>query len=281
MVHGVGVTVADQIHDRELGRTGLGEGVAGCGRSGLDSVAGCGRSGLVGATVRRVAGDGRAECIEQHQQSAPAGVHHAGLGQHRELIGCALQCDRGGLAGTGEHLGQTGALGGCLSDRLCGGLQYRHHGAVHHLTAHCRHHQHDCMAQCRGQQCGIDIGQIAVGQIGIGLGLRHHIGKPAQDLRQDHPGIATRAIGCAPRQRRRHLSDIAGGCRRFRLDQRRAHGEQHVGAGVGISHREDVEPVDLIGVAQQVTDGGVGPVVQGSRVQPPVRHRHLLIPDTL
>ena len=129
---------------------------------------------------------------------------------------------------------------------------------------------------------GVDIGQSGIGQTGIGCRLRGDLGQCAQNLRQDHPGVAPRAVQTALRQCRGHGRDVAGRDGRAGLGQRRTHGEQHVGAGVGVCHRENVEPVDLVGVAEQVTHCGMGPVMQGRCIQPAVRHRHLLhIPDTL
>ena len=61
------------------------------------------------------------------------------------------------------------------------------------------------------------------------------------------------------------VDDVVGRRQRIGLRPRRTHGEQHVRAGVGIGDREHVEAVDLVGVGDQVTDGGVRPVAAAPR----------------
>ena len=67
---------------------------------------------------------------------------------------------------------------------------------------------------------------------------------------------------------------VAAAVERVGLRPGRTHGEQHVCPGVGVGDREHVEPVDLVGVGDQVADGGVCPVPQGGGVEPPSRPSH-------
>ena len=146
------------------------------------------------------------------------------------------------------------------------------------------------MAQCGREDRAVDVAELAAPLCG---GLGGDVGQAAQNLRQDHPGVAAGAVQRAVRQGRGHPSHVtsalvllasasalvllasASASRRVRLRPGRAHGEEHVGAGVGVGDREDVQPVDLVGVGDQVTHRGVSPVQQGCRIQPPTRLRHL------
>ena len=97
------------------------------------------------------------------------------------------------------------------------------------------------------------------------------VGDAPQNLRQDHPGVAPGTVEGTRRQCAGDSGDVTfagfGTC----LGQRRSHGEQHVGAGVGIGDREDVEAVDLVDMGDQVAHRGVRPITQRSRIQQAVR----------
>ena len=111
--------------------------------------------------------------------------------------------------------------------------------------------------QCGAQQRGIDLVQFV---IGVGSSACGHVGDAPQDLRQNHTGVAARTVQRARGQSSRRLDDVGGFRVGVGFGQRRAHGEQHVYAGVGIGDREHVEPVDLVDVGDQVADSGVRPV---------------------
>lgn len=97
----------------------------------------------------RVTADRGGERVEKDQQAAPARIDHAGIGQHGELIGGALERRGGGVSRCGQRAGQPGAVGGPMLDRVGGGLQHRDDGAVDHLAAHRRDDQSDAVAQRR------------------------------------------------------------------------------------------------------------------------------------
>ena len=107
---------------------------------------------------------------------------------------------------------------------------------------------------------------------GVGGRVRGDVGDTAQDLGQDHAGVAPGAVAA---RRPTARGDQCDARRRTRLGvglgQRRTHGEQHVRPGVGVGDRENVEPVDLVDVGDQVADGGVRPVPQGRGVQQTTR----------
>ena len=128
------------------------------------------------------------------------------------------------------------------------------------------------MAQCGGKHDAVDLDQPAATLCG---GLGGDVGQAAQDLRQDHPGVAARALQRAVGQGRGHVCHVTAPCGRVCLRPCRAHREQHVDSGVGVGDGEDVQPVDLVGVGDQVIDRGVGPIPQGWGIQPPTRLGHL------
>ena len=75
------------------------------------------------------------------------------------------------------------------------------------------------------------------------------VGEAAQDLRQDDPGVAAGPAATRPRPaRRRPPPRRSSAGAESAPSARRAHGEQHVRAGVGVGHGEDVESIDLVGV---------------------------------
>ena len=129
----------------------------------------------------------------------------------------------------------------------------------------------------RVPQRGAEKGAVDVGQHPAPVGGRRggDVGEAAQNLRQDDARVAPRALQRAAGQRGGDLDHVVDAGQRVGLRPRRTHGEQHVCAGVGVGDREHVEAVDLVGVGDEVADGGVGPVPQGGGVEPPSRHAHL------
>ena len=220
--------------------------------------------------LRGVPGDRAGQGIEQDQQSAAARIDHPGLGQHRELVGGPVQGGRGGLTGCAERIGQARALVGPAFDGLGRSLQHRDHRARHQLAAHRRDHQRDRVPQRSAQQ-----GRVHVGQIGGGGRFGRRVRQRLQNLGQDHPGVTAGPVRRPLGQCGGHIGNVPGRGGRLDPSQRRTHGEQHVRAGVGVCDGKHVQPVDLIGMGQQVPDGGMSPVVQGCSVQPPLRHHRL------
>ena len=251
-----GIAAIQQVHHLELRPRPLGDGL---GRAGS-------RRELVDRTGRRLAGDRRAQRVQQHQQPAPAGIHRTGVGQHVKLLGGLLQRDHRRVAAGDDRGGQP--LGGALLDGAGGGAQHRDDGPRDLLAAHRGDHQLDAAPQGGPQQHGVYLQQFPAGIGGRGGG---DVGDAAQNLRQDHAGVAPGAVERAGRQGRRHPRDAPGTAvgadPRVGLRQRGTHGEQHVRAGIGVSDREHIEAVDLVDVGDQVADGGVRPIPQGRGVQ--------------
>ena len=68
------------------------------------------------------------------------------------------------------------------------------------------------MTQRRGEDSAVDVGQLAAS---LGGGLGGHVGQAAQNLRQDHPGVAPGAVQRAVGQGRGHLGHVAAGAERL------------------------------------------------------------------
>jgi hypothetical protein len=126
--------------------------------------------------------------------------------------------------------------------------------------------------QGRRENATVDVGQRFAAVRGGG---RDDIGQAAKDLRQDDSGVATRAVQRAGGQRGSDLCDVVAVGFGVGLGPRRTHREQHVCPGIGVGNREHVKPIDLVGVRNEIADGGVCPVPQGGGVEPPSRHRNL------
>ena len=103
------------------------------------------RADPVGGTLGRVRGardlaavDDVEHGVEQQQEPGPAGVDDAGLLEHGEQLGRAVEGDLAGLAGAGEHVDQRRAAGRSLPRRL-GALPHDGedgalHGPLHGLV---------------------------------------------------------------------------------------------------------------------------------------------------
>ena len=69
-------------------------------------------AGRHGAGHRATAGEDGLGGVEDHAQPAPAGVHHAGVAEHRQQVGGAGQRLAGPLGRGGEHVARPGARPG-------------------------------------------------------------------------------------------------------------------------------------------------------------------------
>ncbi len=170
-----------------------------------------------------------AHALEDDQDALAAGIHHAGLFQDGQLVGGIVQGPLGGgqhqipqlghigdLAGPGLLRGnaghrQDGALGG-LHDGLVGGLHALFQGGDQIIGAGLLLAL-EGLGEAAEQQAGDDT-RVAAGapQHGRGGGLG---------------GIGHRAV-------RAQGFQLPDGC---------AYGHAHVGAGVAVRHREDVQLV--------------------------------------
>ena len=147
------------------------------------------RCRLVDDAAGRLAGDRRAQSVEQNQQPATAGVDHAGLAEHVELLGGLLQRDHRGLTGGNDRLRQPRVRR--FFDGLTGGFEHRDDRSLDLPAAHRGDDQIDPAVQRLAEQRGVDVVQFAAG---LGGRVSGDVGDTTQDLRQDHPGIAARAV---------------------------------------------------------------------------------------
>ena len=183
------------------------------------------------------AGDGSAEgvlhALQDQQIAVSARVHHAGLFQHRVLVGGLLQRLFGGLDGGAQHgLGVPGLFGG-LHRRVAGDAGHGEDGALGGL-----HH--------RLVGGGAALPQ-ALGQGGAvgGAGVLHALCDATEQQGGDDAGIAPGA----PQQGAG--GDLQGAAQGgvFQLVQRVGRvvqGHGHIGAGVAVGHREHIEGVDFL-----------------------------------
>ena len=177
------------------------------------------------------------ERIEQEQVAGAAGVHHAGLGQD------------------GQHLGRAGESVGRLAAALsttptrpvplaapgCGGGGHRQDGALD--RAH-----HGPPGQVGGVRDGVyeDVGLDA----GV-PGARHALAHAPEELREDHARVPAGAHQRAVPDGLAHRGQAGPGLHPLQLADHRFEGQRHVGAGVPVGHRVDVEPVDVALVQPQ------------------------------
>ena len=174
------------------------------------------------------------EALEDHLEAEAAGVDDARLAQDGELRRRVVGRRLGRLAGGPDdrvdarlgigrgRLGRLARLPGDGEDRALGRLDDRPVGRVGGLLER--------------------VGKLGRRQLRLSLDV---LGEAPEDLREDDPGVAPGAHQAAVGGERGDLADLL----RLRLADvlhRRLQREQHVGPGVAVRHREDVEAVDLL-----------------------------------
>ena len=207
-----------------------------------------GRHGNAVRADRRGDGDRSPPCqhglgrVEDHAEPAAAGVDHAGVAQHRQLLRGVRQGLAGGGRCLGEHVaGPRPGLGGTRLGRLRrgshhgedGALDGRAHGGVRTVRRLAQSPRHDAGVALLGRRGGDGGGQ------------------GAEHLAEDHPAVAARPQQRALAEGGEPGEEITVVPVTFSsgLAQRVAgggHGEVHVGAGVAVGHGVDVERVDLL-----------------------------------
>src|SRR6185437_4921011 len=114
-----------------------------------------------------------------------------------------------------------------------------------------------------GEGCGEHpwTGRLPVPDRGTDL-----VGEAAQQLAEDDPGVAVRALERTGGQRTKcyrgsRFTSVHLGVRIERVEPfaRGFEGEEEVRAGVGVGHREDVQRVDLLAGTAQRGQAGPGP----------------------
>ena len=176
------------------------------------------------------------------RKTAPAGVHDAGAGQHRQLLaGCGRARRRrrpgGGPGDRGEIVGAGPA----------GAVGRRRRPPTAPCPRPARATASYAASVGRRRSARASSPPAHRGRAG------ERVGHAAQDLRHDDAGVAPcaeqRAAGHPPHGVRRPVSRRARPRRRRPALQRRlrrGHREHQVGAGVAVRHRIDVQLVDLV-----------------------------------
>ena len=210
------------------------------------------RRGLVGDVRRlgqRPTVDDVQHGVEEEHESGAAGVDHARRGQHRQQLGRALQ----GLPRRHDRAVQD-LHQGLVARRHRGRRRFPHDGEDRALDG-----VHDRLVG------GIAGGGQGAGQVGP-AGRR----RPAQALAQPPQHLGEDDARVAPGPHQRPVADGLAGGRHVvgafvEAGHHRLQGEGHVGAGVAVGHRVDVEPVEPVLVGPQgVTEADdAGPQVLG------------------
>ena len=192
--------------------------------------------------------------VEQEQEPGSAGIDDAGVLQHGELLGSVVERGLAGGARGTEHSHQAGSVG-----RGGGGGvgRFAHDGQDRALDR--LEHRQICGRRCRLQR----FGDLRGREIG---GVLQRADQPAQDLAEDHTAVAA----CP------HQAAVADGIAgRLQLEVGQVelgdHGIErsgHVGAGVAVGNRVDVEPIDALGVDLQGVAEGDDRAAQRFRAEP-------------
>ncbi len=206
---------------------------------------------------RLVAGHRVGERAEDGDQAPAAGVHHARLGEHVELVGGLQQRAPGGLVGgVGDRREPAGHRGGLPG----GGGRHREERPLDRLG--------DGLVGGFGgaQQGGAQlVGTAARGGQGLG--------GAAQPLGQDDAGVAAGADQRAPGHRADGMAEVrAVAVLRFgeaALDGGGGglDGQVEVGAGVAVRYGVDVECVDLLAGLAERAQGQPAPGPHGRGVE--------------
>ncbi len=196
---------------------------------------------------------------QKHGHGVAAGVDDTGIAQHRQQVGAAphrlLPCVEGLLDHACDHLvlldhGRVDAEPGVMSVGQLRG------DAVGHLAHDGQDralgrlaHRPVCLVggarERRPDQHRIDELSWPTGEL---------FGRAANQLREDHAGIAAGSEQCGPRDRRDDLvapdlidrAALRGARKAVQLLKHGAQRQHHVVAGIAVGDREHVEVVDLL-----------------------------------
>ncbi len=199
--------------------------------------------------------DGAEQALEQHDEPLAAGVDDPRPPQHLQLVGRARERLVPGLDGAAHHVGEVAALVESRARALRGRSSDGEHGAL------------DGAAD-RGVRLVRRPGErVADGLRAAVLLLAQDLRPAAQQLAEDHPGVAPRTEQRTRGEGVGHLGQP--GVVRQALDRRGGglDGEVEVGAGVAVRHREDVEPVDLVALLAELGEGVAAPLPSGVGVE--------------
>ena len=205
--------------------------------------------------------DDAGQRTEQHHQPAATRVDDPGAGQDGQLLRRMPQ----GLGGTGERRGYhrrqrcrrghtTCSVGRRPSDRQDRALDRSRHRGI-------------CVTRGHLQAAAQPIAVASVDiRCAASIGLGNTVGQAAQDLRDDHAGIAPRAEDGPVGHRAQRAA--RGVCRvRAEGVSRRTHGQRQIGPRVTVRNRIDVQIVDLVLMGSEGCRGGEAPPAHRRGVQ--------------
>ncbi len=207
------------------------------------------------------AADHALEHAQQQHPAEPARVDDPGVPEDGQAVGRALQRPLRLLARRRDD-GRERGLG---LDRPLGRLPGTRRGGCGNGEQRALHGPGDGRP---GQvRAGLQrAGELARRQTGLfrrqhGEGVRDR----AEQLRQQHPGVAARAEQGALGEGASHRRRVGAGAPDGLVG--RGPRVQQVGAGVGVGHREDVEPVELLACALQHQPTRCAPGPHGAGVE--------------
>ena len=196
--------------------------------------------GKIGLLLRRLLhlGDrltpqGTEHTLQNDEVALAAGVHHAGLFQHRVHLDGLRQGGIAGLDGLLQHIGRVVLLAGSLQGALgrqTGHGEYRALGRLHHRAVGGA----DALLHGRRQLCAVGLVQAL-----------EHLAHAAEQQREDDAGVAA---GAPEQAGGRDLGGFfhGGGLHTAQLGDGGLDGEGHIGAGVAVRHGEHVQVVDSL-----------------------------------
>jgi hypothetical protein len=178
--------------------------------------------------------DDEPERIEQEEEAGAPGVDHAGLLEHRQHVGGAGQ-------GIGRH------LVGPLHDVEQGGLGPHRRRSL----GRGRSHREDGPLDRADHGPAGQIGRMGQGVLQLGgphavvAGGPEALAHAPQELAEDDPGIPPGPHEGAVPDGLADLGQHGVGGHAVQLGDHGFQGQGHVGAGVAVGHRVDVEAVDV------------------------------------
>ncbi len=223
------------------------------------------RGAAVGQLGRVAAAQGGHHAGDDDGQAVGAGVHDAGLLEHVQLLGAALDGLVGGVQRPLQDLGDELVL--LLGRRL--GAQPRR-GDVGQVLGHAvGHGPHRAEHGALGRVAHRRVGGVGGAREGGGHQHRVHqlagtrgqlLGRPAHDLGQDHAAVAAGAQqgGAGHGADQLLAADLVDhlAVEGVQLLEHGAHGHGHVVAGVAVGDGEHVQVVHLAPAALQLVQRG-------------------------
>ena len=195
--------------------------------------------------------------IEQ-QQSGASGVDDAGIGEDRQQCRSSLEGLGRLVTGRLEDSAEARALSPSICRRLGGLPDHSEDRSLDRIS------DRRVGALRRGGQRGCEQRTVDGGMVG------YCPGEPAQDLRQDHPAVAPRSHQRSVGDAGAHGGHVVTGAVEFFNDGPQS--QRHVGSGVAVRHRIDVEVVDHLPVIRQRFTEGRDDASKGGCVNRVERH---------